>query len=183
MAIEAGAEQIAQDMTARDGQVAARGAHGGDACATILAPPRARPARRSARCTTLGAEPVAALDAPPAPRRRRADHAAGTSPTAIPVWSSLRRLIHGNTEVLKLGYEAPRTGLDARGKRSPRPAACGASRSHRRSLRSAPSSPTSDVRAISFTGSVPGGTRGTRRGHRRATAASSSSSVVNSRSS
>ena len=32
-------------------------------------------------------------------------------PIAIPVWKLAPALIHGNTVVLKLGYEAPRTGL------------------------------------------------------------------------
>ena len=32
-------------------------------------------------------------------------------PIAIPVWKMAPALIYGNTVVLKLGYEAPRTGL------------------------------------------------------------------------
>ncbi|MHB1244123.1 MAG: aldehyde dehydrogenase family protein [Gaiellaceae bacterium] len=32
-------------------------------------------------------------------------------PAAIPVWKLAPALVHGNTAVLKLGYEAPRTGL------------------------------------------------------------------------
>ena len=32
-------------------------------------------------------------------------------PIAIPVWKLAPALIYGNTVVLKLGYEAPRTGL------------------------------------------------------------------------
>ena len=80
-------------------------------------------------------------------------------PIAIPVWKLAPALIHGNTVVLKLGYEAPRTGLHV--------AECfaeaglpsgvlnvltGAGSTVGAELVAHP-----DVRAISFTGSVPVG--------------------------
>ena len=77
-------------------------------------------------------------------------------PIAIPVWKLAPALIHGNTVVLKLGYEAPRTGLHVAEcfAEAGLPAGVlnvltGAGSSVGAELVSSP-----DVRAISFTGSV-----------------------------
>jgi acyl-CoA reductase-like NAD-dependent aldehyde dehydrogenase len=80
-------------------------------------------------------------------------------PIAIPVWKLAPALIHGNTVVLKLGYEAPRTGLHV--------AECFAEAglppgvlnvlTGAGSKVGAELVRTEDVRAISFTGSVPVG--------------------------
>ena len=80
-------------------------------------------------------------------------------PIAIPVWKLAPALIHGNTVVLKLGYEAPRTGLHVAEcfAEAGLPAGVlnvltGAGSTVGAELVSNP-----DVRAISFTGSVPVG--------------------------
>ena len=95
----------------RDGQAAARGADGGRArpprsCATRPA----RPSGRRARCTSRRSRNQTLYT------RRRPLGVVGlitpwNFPVAIPVWKLAPALIYGNTVVLKLGYEAPRTGL------------------------------------------------------------------------
>src|SRR4029450_11932303 len=80
-------------------------------------------------------------------------------PIAIPVWKLAPALMHGNTVVLKLGYEAPRTGLHV--------AECFAEAglpagglnvlSGAGSKLGAELVRNENVRAISFTGSVPVG--------------------------
>jgi aldehyde dehydrogenase (NAD+) len=109
-AIEARAEQIAQDMTAEMGKPI-----------------------REARMETLRAAiilrysageawaPIGDLYEPSVPDQRlytlrRPIGVVGlitpwNFPIAIPVWKLAPALIYGNTLVLKLGYEAPRTGL------------------------------------------------------------------------
>ena len=84
-------------------------------------------------------------------------------PIAIPVWKLAPALIYGNTVVLKLGYEAPRTGLHV--------AECFAEAGLPAGVLNVLTGAGSkvgaelvanrDVRAISFTGSVPVG-RGVR---------------------
>jgi len=157
-AIEARAEQIAQDMTAEMGKPL-----------------------REARMETLRAaiilryaageafRPRGEMYEPSAPSQhlytlRRPVGVVGlitpwNFPVAIPVWKLAPALIYGNTVVLKLGYEAPRTGLHV--------AECfaeaglppgvlnvltGAGSKVGAEIVSNP-----DVRAISFTGSVPVG--------------------------
>ena len=109
-AIEARAEQVAQDMTAEMGKPL-----------------------REARMETLRAaqilryaagevwRPVGEMYEPSVPDQRlytlrRPLGVVGlitpwNFPIAIPVWKLAPALIYGNTLVLKLGYEAPRTGL------------------------------------------------------------------------
>ncbi len=109
-AIEARAERVAQDMTAEMG----------------------KPLRES-RLETLRAaiilryaageawRPIGEMYEPSVPNQhlytlRRPIGVAGlitpwNFPIAIPVWKLAPALIYGNTVVLKLGYEAPRTGL------------------------------------------------------------------------
>ena len=80
-------------------------------------------------------------------------------PIAIPVWKLAPALIHGNTVVLKLGYEAPRTGLHV----AEAFAEAGLPAGVLNVLTGAGSKVGAelvrnpDVRAISFTGSVPVG--------------------------
>src|SRR4029450_8037900 len=103
-------------------------------------------------------------------------------PIAIPVWKLAPALIYGNTVVLKLGYEAPRTGLHVAEcfAEADLPAGVlnvltGAGSTVRAGLGAAPPAGVlnvltgagstvgaelvahPDVRAISFTGSVPVG--------------------------
>ena len=95
----------------RDGQAAARGAHGGGA-------------RRAAILRFAAGEawrPIGEVYAPSVPSQRLytlrrplgvvALITPWNFPIAIPVWKLAPALIYGNTVVLKLGYEAPRTGL------------------------------------------------------------------------
>lgn len=80
-------------------------------------------------------------------------------PAAIPVWKLAPALVHGNTAVLKVGYEAPRTGLHI--------AECFAEAglppgvlnvlTGAGAKAGAELVASRDVRAISFTGSVPVG--------------------------
>jgi acyl-CoA reductase-like NAD-dependent aldehyde dehydrogenase len=80
-------------------------------------------------------------------------------PIAIPVWKLAPALIYGNTVVLKLGYEAPRTGLHV----AESFAEAGLPPGVLNVLTGAGSKVgaalvrSTDVRAISFTGSVPVG--------------------------
>ena len=87
-------------------------------------------------------------------------------PVAIPVWKLAPALVYGNTVVLKLGYEAPRTGLHI--------AECFAEAGlpagvlnvlTGRGLEGGSRARFNrDVRALSFTGSVAGRPRGAQRG-------------------
>ncbi|HEY7730931.1 MAG TPA: aldehyde dehydrogenase family protein [Gaiellaceae bacterium] len=157
-AIEARAEQIAQDMTAEMGKP--------------LRESRMESARAAAILRFSAGDawrPVGEVyEASVANQRlytlRRPLGVVGlitpwNFPIAIPVWKLAPALIYGNTVVLKLGYEAPRTGLHV--------AECfaeaglppgvlnvltGAGSKVGAELVSSP-----DVRAISFTGSVPVG--------------------------
>jgi aldehyde dehydrogenase (NAD+) len=157
-ALEARAEQVAQDMTAEMG----------------------KPLREARLETLRGAQilrfaageawrPIGEMYAPSVPDQRlytlrRPLGVVGlitpwNFPIAIPVWKLAPALIHGNTVVLKLGYEAPRTGLHV--------AECFAEAglppgvlnvlTGSGSKAGAEIVSNRDVRAISFTGSVPVG--------------------------
>jgi alpha-ketoglutaric semialdehyde dehydrogenase len=109
-AIEARAEQIAQDMTAEMGKPLREARMESMRAATIL--------RFSAGEVW---RPVGEVYEASAPMQhlytvRRPLGVVGlitpwNFPIAIPVWKLAPALIYGNTVVLKLGYEAPRTGL------------------------------------------------------------------------
>jgi alpha-ketoglutaric semialdehyde dehydrogenase len=77
-------------------------------------------------------------------------------PIAIPVWKLAPALIHGNTAVLKLGYEAPRTGLHVAEcfAEAGLPAGVLNVLTGSGSTVGAELVANADVRAISFTGSV-----------------------------
>ncbi len=158
VAIEARAEQVAQDMTAEMGKPL-----------------------REARLETLRAAQILRYSAGEAWRpigelfepsvadqrlytMRRPLGVVGlitpwNFPIAIPVWKLAPALVYGNTLVLKLGYEAPRTGLHV--------AECFAEAglppgvlnvvTGSGSKAGAEIVSNADVRAISFTGSVPVG--------------------------
>ena len=109
-AIEARVEQIAQDMTAEMGKP--------------LREARMESARAAAILRYSAGEayrPAGELYEPSVANqtlytRRRPVGVVGlitpwNFPVAIPVWKLAPALIYGNTVVLKLGYEAPRTGL------------------------------------------------------------------------
>ena len=109
-AIDARAEQIAQDMTAEMGKP--------------LRESRGEAARAAAILRYSAGEafrPVGEVYEPSVGNQRlytlrRPLGAVGlitpwNFPAAIPVWKLAPALIYGNTVVLKLGYEAPRTGL------------------------------------------------------------------------
>jgi aldehyde dehydrogenase (NAD+) len=80
-------------------------------------------------------------------------------PIAIPVWKMAPALIYGNTVVLKLGYEAPRTGLHVAEcfAEAGLPAGVLNVLTGAGSKVGAELVASHDVRAISFTGSVPVG--------------------------
>lgn len=109
-AIEARAEQIAQDMTAEMGKPLREARLEALRAATIL---------RYAAGEVWS--PVGEMYEPSVPNQRlytlrRPLGVVGlitpwNFPIAIPVWKLAPALIYGNTVVLKLGYEAPRTGL------------------------------------------------------------------------
>ena len=109
-AIEARAEQIAQDMTAEMGKPLREARLEAMRAATIL---------RFAAGEAW--RPIGELYAPSVPDQRLytlrrplgvvALITPWNFPIAIPVWKLAPALMHGNTVVLKLGYEAPRTGL------------------------------------------------------------------------
>jgi acyl-CoA reductase-like NAD-dependent aldehyde dehydrogenase len=157
-ALEARAEQVAEDMTAEMG----------------------KPLREARLETLRGAQilrfaageawrPIGEMYAPSVPDQRlytlrRPLGVVGlitpwNFPIAIPVWKLAPALIYGNTVVLKLGYEAPRTGLHV--------AECFAEAglppgvlnvlTGSGSKAGAEIVSNRDVRAISFTGSVPVG--------------------------
>ena len=109
-ALEARTEQIAQDMTAEMGKP--------------LREARGEAARTAAILRFSGGEAyrsVGEVYEPSVPNQRlytvrRPIGVVGlitpwNFPAAIPVWKLAPALIYGNTVVLKLGYEAPRTGL------------------------------------------------------------------------
>ena len=109
-ALEARAEQIAQDMTAEMGKP--------------LRESRGEAARTAAILRFSAGEafrPVGEVFEPSVGNQRlwtirRPLGVVGlitpwNFPAAIPVWKLAPALIYGNTVVLKLGYEAPRTGL------------------------------------------------------------------------
>jgi alpha-ketoglutaric semialdehyde dehydrogenase len=109
-AIESRAEQIAQDMTAEMGKPIREARMEALRAATIL--------RYSAGEAW---RPMGEMYEPSVPGQRlytlrRPIGVVGlitpwNFPIAIPVWKMAPALIYGNTVVLKLGYEAPRTGL------------------------------------------------------------------------
>ena len=109
-AIEARAEQIAQDMTAEMGKPLRESRLEAMRAATIL---------RFAAGEAW--RPIGELYAPSVANQRLytlrrplgvvALITPWNFPVAIPVWKLAPALIYGNTVVLKLGYEAPRTGL------------------------------------------------------------------------
>ncbi|MBA2741506.1 MAG: aldehyde dehydrogenase family protein [Actinobacteria bacterium] len=109
-ALEARAEQVAQDMTAEMGKPLRESRLEALRAATIL--------RYSAGEAW---RPIGQLYEPSVPNQRlftlrRPLGVVGlitpwNFPIAIPVWKLAPALIYGNTVVLKLGYEAPRTGL------------------------------------------------------------------------
>jgi alpha-ketoglutaric semialdehyde dehydrogenase len=157
-AIEARAEQIAQDMTAEMGKPLREARMEAARAATILRYSAGEAWRPSGdvfeasvplqRLYTLRrALGVVALITP------------WNFPIAIPVWKLAPAVIYGNTVVLKLGYEAPRTGLHV--------AECfaeaGLPAGVLNVLTGAGSSAGAElvsnrgVRALSFTGSVPVG--------------------------
>jgi alpha-ketoglutaric semialdehyde dehydrogenase len=157
-AIEARVEQIAQDMTAEMGKP--------------LRESRGEAARAAAILRYSAGEafrPAGEIYEPSAPNqtlytRRRPLGVVGlitpwNFPVAIPVWKLAPALIYGNTVVLKLGYEAPRTGLHI--------AECFAEAGLPAGVLNVLTGAGSkvgaelvsnrDVRALSFTGSVPVG--------------------------
>ena len=157
-AIEARAEQIAQDMTAEMGKPLRESRLEALRAATIL---------RYAAGEAF--RPAGEMYEPSVPNQRlytlrRPIGVVGlitpwNFPIAIPVWKLAPALIYGNTVVLKLGYEAPRTGLHV--------AECFAEAglppgvlnvlTGSGSKAGAELVRNRDVRAISFTGSVPVG--------------------------
>jgi aldehyde dehydrogenase (NAD+) len=157
-AIEARAEQVAQDMTAEMGKPFRESRLETLRAATIL---------RFAAGESY--RPIGELYEPSVPDQRlftlrRPLGVVGlitpwNFPIAIPVWKLAPALIYGNTVVLKLGYEAPRTGLHVAEcfAEAGLPAGVlnvltGAGSKAGAELVSNPG-----VRAISFTGSVPVG--------------------------
>ncbi len=157
-AIEARAERIAQDMTAEMGKPLREARMEAGRAATILRF-AAGEAWRPIGEVYAASAPLQRLYTVRRPVGVVALITPWNFPIAIPVWKLAPALIHGNTVVLKLGYEAPRTGLHV--------AECfaeaglppgvlnvltGAGSTVGAELVSSP-----DVRAISFTGSVPVG--------------------------
>ena len=157
-ALEARAEQIAQDMTAEMGKPLREARMEAMRAATIL---------RFAAGEAW--RPIGEVYAPSVTNQRLytlrrplgvvALITPWNFPIAIPVWKLAPALIHGNTVVLKLGYEAPRTGLHV----AEAFAEAGLPAGVLNVLTGAGSKVGAelvrnpDVRAISFTGSVPVG--------------------------
>lgn len=157
-AVEARAEQIAQDMTSEMGKPLREARVEALRAATIL---------RYAAGEAF--RPAGEMYEPSVPNQRlytlrRPIGVVGlitpwNFPIAIPVWKLAPALIYGNTVVLKLGYEAPRTGLHV--------AECFAEAglppgvlnvlTGSGSKAGAELVRNRDVQAISFTGSVPVG--------------------------
>ena len=184
-ALEARAEQIAQDMTAEMGKPLREARMEAARAATIL---------RFAAGEAW--RPIGEVYAPSVPLQRlytvrRPLGVVGlitpwNFPIAIPVWKLAPALIHGNTVVLEARATRRRAPGSTSPSASPRP---GSRRRAQRpdrapARRSAPALVESpDVRAISFTGSVAVGHARARRPRPRAAAASSSSSAATTRSS
>ena len=109
-AIEARVEQVAQDMTAEMGKPLREARMEAARAATILRYSAGEAYRPAGEVY----EPSVANQT--LYTRRRPVGVVGlitpwNFPVAIPVWKLAPALIYGNTVVLKLGYEAPRTGL------------------------------------------------------------------------
>ncbi|MGZ8688709.1 MAG: aldehyde dehydrogenase family protein, partial [Gaiellaceae bacterium] len=109
-AIEARVEQIAQDMTAEMGKPLREARMEAARAAAILRYSAGEAFRPAGEVF----EPSVANQT--LYTRRRPLGVVGlitpwNFPIAIPVWKLAPALIYGNTVVLKLGYEAPRTGL------------------------------------------------------------------------
>ena len=157
-AIEARAEQVAQDMTAEMGKPLREARLETLRAATIL---------RFAAGESL--RPIGELYEPSVANQRlytirRPLGVVGlitpwNFPIAIPVWKLAPALVYGNTVVLKLGYEAPRTGLHVAECFAEAGLPAGVLNVLTGSGATAGSEIVSNpgVRAISFTGSVPVG--------------------------
>jgi aldehyde dehydrogenase (NAD+) len=157
-AIEARAEQVAQDMTAEMGKPLRESRLEALRAATIL-----RYAAGEAW------RPVGEMYEPSVPDQRlytlrRPLGVVGlitpwNFPIAIPVWKLAPALVYGNAVVLKLGYEAPRTGLHVAEAfaEAGLPAGVLNVLTGSGSKAGAELVRNPDVRAISFTGSVPVG--------------------------
>ncbi len=157
-AIEARAEQIAQDMTAEMGKPLRESRMEAMRAAVIL---------RYAAGEAF--RPAGEMYEPSVPNQRlytlrRPLGVVGlitpwNFPVAIPVWKMAPALIYGNTVVLKLGYEAPHTGLHIAGcfAEAGLPAGVLNVLTGSGSKVGAEIVSNPGVRAISFTGSVPVG--------------------------
>jgi aldehyde dehydrogenase (NAD+) len=157
-AIEARTERIAQDMTAEMGKPLREARMEAARAATILRF-AAGEAWRPIGEVYAASVPLQRLYTVRRPLGVVGLITPWNFPIAIPVWKLAPALIHGNTVVLKLGYEAPRTGLHVAEcfAEAGLPAGVlnvltGAGSTVGAELVSSP-----DVRAISFTGSVPVG--------------------------
>ncbi|MSO57567.1 MAG: aldehyde dehydrogenase family protein [Thermoleophilia bacterium] len=109
-AIEARAERIAQDMTAEMGKPL-RESRMEAARAAMILRFSAGEAWRPVGCVYEASVPNQRLYTVRRPLGVVALITPWNFPIAIPVWKLAPALIYGNTVVLKLGYEAPRTGL------------------------------------------------------------------------
>ena len=157
-AIEARNERIARDMTAEMGKPLREARMEAARAATILRF-AAGEAWRPIGEVYAGSVPLQRLYTVRRPLGVVGLITPWNFPIAIPVWKLAPALIHGNTVVLKLGYEAPRTGLHVAEcfAEAGLPAGVlnvltGAGSTVGAELVAHP-----DVRAISFTGSVPVG--------------------------
>jgi acyl-CoA reductase-like NAD-dependent aldehyde dehydrogenase len=157
-AIEARTEQIAQDMTAEMGKPLRESRLEAARAATIL--------RFSAgeAWRTIGEVYAPSVANQRLYTLRRPLGVVGlitpwNFPIAIPAWKVAPALIHGNTVVLKVGYEAPRTGLHLAEcfAEAELPAGVLNVLTGAGSKIGAELVRNADVRAISFTGSVPVG--------------------------
>jgi alpha-ketoglutaric semialdehyde dehydrogenase len=109
-AIEARAEQVAQDMTAEMGKPLREARMEAARAATILRF-AAGEAWRPIGEVYAASVPLQRLYTVRRPLGVVGLITPWNFPIAIPVWKLAPALIHGNTIVIKLGYEAPRTGL------------------------------------------------------------------------
>ena len=109
-ALEARAERIAQDMTAEMGKPLREARMEAARAATILRF-AAGEAWRPIGEVYAASVPLQRLYTVRRPLGVVGLITPWNFPIAIPVWKLAPALIHGNTVVLKLGYEAPRTGL------------------------------------------------------------------------
>jgi aldehyde dehydrogenase (NAD+) len=154
-AVEARTERIAQDMTAEMGKPLREARMEAARAATILRF-AAGEAWRPVGEVYAASVPLQRLYTVRRPLGVVALITPWNFPIAIPVWKLAPALIHGNAVVLKLGYEAPRTGLHLAEcfAEAGLPAGVlnvltGAGATVGAELVASP-----DVRAISFTGSV-----------------------------